>query len=80
MRIARRTFLVASGALAAAPALALLPYGRVAASPWRPHAAAGSPNDVVFKIDGWSARGEVASSGSNEAWLTINKSSRTAWR
>jgi hypothetical protein len=69
-----------------------LPPSAPAALPPLPPATAADGTDLVFKIDGWSLREAVAPDGasmthsstrgpaSNEAWLVVNKSWRTAWR
>jgi len=80
MKIARRTFLFAAGAFAASPVLAkLLPWAHGVAPDLPVPAAAAEQTDLVFRIDGWSARESIASS-CDELWLTVNKSWRTAWR
>ena len=82
MKMARRTFLVGAGVLAASPVLAnlLSTADEVARSlPALPPLAAGAANgtDLVFKIDGWSVQDSGAR---DEMWFSLNRSWRTAWR
>jgi hypothetical protein len=79
MKIARRMFLVAAGAFAASPVLAKLLPKALDVAPGMPASPKADQNDLVFKIDGWSAHDRVASS-CDERWLTINKSCRAVWR
>ena len=79
MKIARRAFLFTAGAFAASPVLAKLLPQALDVAPGLPASPTADQNDLVFKIDGWSAHDQAASS-CDERWLTINKSCRTAWR
>jgi hypothetical protein len=75
MIIGRRTFILGTGFVASAPALALhasLPLG--SAQP-RPVAGEGGMNGAVFKIHGWED-----DRGGDQLWISINQSWRTAWR
>jgi len=42
--------------------------------------------DLVFKIDGWSVRDDLATDGGSatpardKVWVSVNRSWRTAWR
>jgi hypothetical protein len=82
MRIGRRTFILGTGLVIAAPVFANLTAG---AGTWASPAASPSPTDnLVFRIDGWSVL-DPASIGRtalacDEVWISINKSWRTAWR
>jgi hypothetical protein len=78
MKMARRTFLVGAGVLAASPVLANLVSTDLEvarALPPLPEAANGA--GLAFKIDGWSARD---SGTCDEMWFSLNQSWRTAWR
>jgi len=79
MRISRRIFIKSTSLAAAAPALAsLFAVSRVRASP-----TTSPQHDLVFKIDGWSARDFVSTDDSppaEELWISVNHSWRTAWR
>lgn len=81
MRIGRRTFILGTGLAAAAPAFAeLFALARTYASP----PPASPEESIVFRIDGWSVRDDVtpddAPSKSDEMWISVNQSWRTAWR
>jgi hypothetical protein len=68
----RRTFILGSGVMAAAPVLAnAFPPLRV-----RRRLVDPSTDDVHLKIAGWSQGGEDA----NAVWITVGSSWRTAWR
>jgi hypothetical protein len=76
MKMARRTFLIGAGVFAASPVLAnLLSTDNEVAPALR--AAAEDGPDLVFKIDGWSARDSGAG---DEMWFSVNRSWRAAWR
>jgi hypothetical protein len=80
MKIGRRTFILATGLAAAAPAFAkVFALARTYASP------PALPQDhLVFKIDGWSDSDPVsiggASAAGEEMWVSVSRSWRTAWR
>jgi hypothetical protein len=79
MKMSRRTFLVGAGVFAASPVLAKLlsTDNEVApALPALPTVAEDGP-DLVFKIDGWSARDSGAG---DEMWFSVNRSWRAVWR
>jgi hypothetical protein len=92
MRIARRTFLVGAGVVAASPVLANLltsasDNGTRAlplSAPLLPPADASDQSDLVFKIEGWNVRDALSSdrvpAAVDEAWISVNQSWRTAWR
>ena len=79
MRMGRRTFILSTGLAAGASALAsLFAVSRAWALP-----LTSSQAELVFKIDGWSARDFVSSDGASpaeEVWISINHSWRAAWR
>lgn len=77
MRIARRKFVLATGAFAAWPALAKLSPLPGGAARELPASLAAEEPELVFRIDGWSPEQPPLR---DERWLTINKSYRTAWR
>lgn len=70
MMIDRRAFVAGTAFVAFAPALEFLP-----APPSPPPASASR---LVFMIDGWSVPGD--GDGSDEVWLRVGRSWRTAWR
>ena len=76
MKLSRRTFLVGAGVFAASPVLANLLSTDNEVAPAVPAVAEDGP-DLVFKIDGWSARDSGAG---DEMWFSLNRSWRTAWR
>ncbi len=96
MNIDRRTFLVVTGACAAAPALAGLanlggPESRrvaattEAARPRMPAAGAVGRDGFALRIQGWDAAPVSADDGSppsaiDAGWLAINGRWRVAWR
>ncbi|MFO1313388.1 MAG: hypothetical protein U1F41_15135 [Burkholderiales bacterium] len=72
MTITRRTFLMSSGVVVAAPVLAnVLP--RFAEQHGRRAPASEEP---VLKIEGWSG-GDV---DANAVWINVGPTWRTAWR
>ena len=72
MRMTRRTFILGSGVMAAAPVLAnAFPPPRERRRPVDP-----GTDDVHLEIAGWSRGGEDA----NALWITVGASWRTAWR
>ena len=78
MRIGRRTFIKSTGLAAAAPAFAsFLAVSRAWALPPAPQ------NSLTFKVVGWSTRDVVSTDvapPSEEVWISVNRSWRTAWR
>ena len=76
MKLSRRTFIVGAGVFAASPVLANLLSMDNEVAP-APRAAAEDGPDLVFKIDGWSARDSGAG---DEVWFSVNRSWRAAWR
>jgi hypothetical protein len=81
MKMGRRTFILGAGLAAAAPALAgLFALARTYASP----PPAPLQDNLVFRIDGWSASDPVSIGGvsatGEEVWLSVSRSWRTAWR
>jgi hypothetical protein len=70
MRMTRRTFLLSSGLVVTSEVLANLPVPGVLSE------AETAPNDVVFKIQGWSPAGNEA----NAMWIAFGPSWRSAWR
>jgi hypothetical protein len=95
MIVDRRTFIVASAPfLAAASALASFPSLLPGAAPSQLPAVTDDVEGVVFKIAGWDRGAEVAedclgkssagliasSTMSDEIFISINRSWRTAWR
>ena len=101
MMIDRRAFLQGAALVVTPPALAALfsfssaARSRASRLPCAlppPMAGAGTDvNAIVFKIDGWDRRDDLAmdrssanpvteGSTANEVWIRINQSWRTAWR
>ena len=86
MKISRRTFILSTRVVVAAPAFAdLFVFARTYASPL----PASPQNDLVFKglvfrIDGWSACDPVWIGGAppacEEVWIAVSRSLRTTWR
>jgi len=81
MKIGRRTFILATGLAAAAPAFAkVFAVARTYASP----PPASLQDHLVFKVDGWSASDPVSIGGApqpgEEVWISVSRSWRTAWR
>lgn len=79
MKMARREFLVGTGAFVAAPALANLRVpvcDTAGASSTTTPPDVTSPSELIFRIDGWSAPHEAH----DEVLFTVNQSWRTAWR
>ena len=70
MTIDRRTFIVRTGVAAIAPSLQLWPL--------QPSARAVAMNRVVFVIEGWSV--EDASEVTEQVWIRLDRTWRTAWR
>ena len=79
MRIGRRTFMKSTGLAAAAPAFAsFFAVSRAWAFP-----PASPQNSLTFKVVGWSTRDVVSADvvpPSEEVWISVNRSWRTAWR
>ena len=95
MIVDRRTFIIASAPfVAAASAFASFPRHLLGAAPSHLPAATNDVEGVVFKIAGWDRCAEVAgdclktsSAGlmasntmSDEVFIRVNQSWRTAWR
>ena len=91
MIIGRRTFILRTGLVAAAPALAnLLSRSALARPPSLPRAeplpsqpstGATSANGPVLRIDGWDLRDDAPMvSDGGEVWINLSRSWRTAWR
>ena len=88
MNMTRRTFILSSGLVAAAPALAsvlttapdpessMLRSAADLQSDLPVTEAAGY--DLPFRIDGWEPREEIAAD--ERMWISINQSWRAAWR
>jgi hypothetical protein len=70
MTIDRRTFIIGTGVAAIAPSLQLWPL------PFPARAAA--MNRVEFMIEGWSV--EDASEATEQVWIRLDRTWRTAWR
>ena len=70
MMIDRRNFIASTIALAAAPPIQLLASQQ--------SSAATSQSRVDFMIRGWSVQDDR--SGTNQAWIAVSNSWRTAWR
>jgi hypothetical protein len=87
MTISRRTFILVSGLVPAAPLLASLPLRSAHAEsvlsrqPRQQAAYAADANEIALKIDGWHVgiNGPTASEG-GEVWITVGTSWRSAWR
>jgi len=79
MRIGRRTFILSTGLAVAAPAVAsFFAVSRAWAFP-----PASPQNSLTFKVVGWSTRDVVSTDvtpPSEEVWISVNRSWRTAWR
>lgn len=82
MMIDRRTFILETGLIAAAPALvSILPRRLVA----RPHsllrlpADATAVNNPVFMINGWSHPEDTKEGASDAVWISVSQSWKTAW-
>ena len=77
MLISRRTFIVMTGLLPAAPLAARVTAVSTSAQmPLRIASSKVDARELLLKIDGWN----VHEPGGNDAWFTINRSWRTAWR
>jgi len=88
MNMTRRTFILGTGLVAAAPALAsalttssnprssMLPSAGSLQSDMPAMETAG--NDLIFRIDGWEPRQEMVAD--ERMWISINQSWRAAWR
>ena len=72
MMITRRTFLLSSGVIVAAPVLANL----VPPSAEQHGRRVPASDEPILKIEGWS-RGDV---DGNAVWINIGPTWRTAWR
>jgi hypothetical protein len=70
MMLDRRNFIASTTLVVVAPALQLLP--------WQQPSSTASQGRVVFMIRGWSAQDDRA--GTNQMWITVSNSWRTAWR
>jgi hypothetical protein len=68
MTIDRRTFIIGTGVAAIAPSLQL----------WPPQLEAGDAGRVVFMIEGWSV--DDASEATEQVWIRLDRTWRTAWR
>ena len=79
MRIGRRTFMKSTGLAVAAPAFAsFFAVSRAWTFP-----LASPQNSLTFKVVGWSTRDVVSTDvapPSEEVWISVNRSWRTAWR
>jgi hypothetical protein len=104
MMMRRRTFILGAGSIVTAPALANLPspsatarsHASLLPDPLPPQLPNGRTDmkGLVFKIDGWDRREDIAIDGSaivladaatndaagEQVWISINRSWRTAWR
>lgn len=76
MKIARRTFVAATGAFAAWPAFAAF-WPAARGVPVTSPPPVDEPSGLAYRIDGWSVREDGAA---EEAWLGVNRSFRGAWR
>ena len=76
--IRRRSFLLASGAIAAAPVLArLTPRPMAGEAPaLAPLPATGGAQDLALRIAGW----ESPTDRDTDGWVQINSSWRATWR
>jgi hypothetical protein len=90
MMINRRAFVVATGVVVAAPALASV-LSRLAIAKSEPLAAAVSQprpvtgmarrNGVAFRIEGWDLPDQAGTvAAGNEVWISVGRSWRTTWR
>lgn len=70
MKIDRRNFLAGAALVVVAPPLPALLTSST------PTAGIGGPTAVM--IDGWSVRDDLATT--DQLWISINRSWRTAWR
>jgi hypothetical protein len=70
MMIDRRDFIASTTSLLVAPTLELFPSKC-------PPCATGE-SGIVFLIEGWSAPGD--SNSTDQVWLRVGRSWRTAWR
>ena len=70
MTIDRRTFIIGTGVAAIAPGLQLWPL--------QLPARAAAMNRVEFMIEGWSV--EDASEVTEQVWIRLDRTWRTAWR
>jgi hypothetical protein len=68
MAIDRRAFVAGTTLVAFAPAVGFLPTAL--------SEPAANANNLVFKIEGWSAPNDNA----DEVWIRVGRSWRTAWR